>query len=215
MGFLSGRRTHLHLAPAVRFGAAPRSALALDEDDAAHLDNPQRRIIRSVGIAQHDTRKMAFVISQLDRAAQRNDAPGRPWKRLEEIPAFALLPGIDYRPDSFHISRLKGGTVRILLCLLLLSAPVLAQLAPEAKLLSGGPITVSESSRTLRRGNGYVGRIAARAKDALRRGDVIRVMREENVVDKSLGIAIVKRKPCALDLHHDPVTLKESVIVGV
>ena len=34
--------------------------------------------------------------------------------------------------------------MRILLCLLLLSAPVVAQVAPDATLLSGGPITVSE-----------------------------------------------------------------------
>ena len=34
--------------------------------------------------------------------------------------------------------------MRILLCLLLLSAPLAAQVAPDATLLSGGPITVSE-----------------------------------------------------------------------
>jgi hypothetical protein len=34
--------------------------------------------------------------------------------------------------------------MRIVLCLLLLSAPVVAQVAPDATLLSGGPITVSE-----------------------------------------------------------------------
>src|SRR5215467_5741520 len=34
--------------------------------------------------------------------------------------------------------------MRILLCLLLLSAPVVAQVAPDATLLSGGPITTSE-----------------------------------------------------------------------
>src|SRR5204863_7953269 len=34
--------------------------------------------------------------------------------------------------------------MRILLCVLILSAPLAAQTAPDATLLSGGPITVSE-----------------------------------------------------------------------
>src|SRR5436189_3405207 len=34
--------------------------------------------------------------------------------------------------------------MRIFLCLLVLAAPIAAQVAPDATLLSGGPITVSE-----------------------------------------------------------------------
>ena len=34
--------------------------------------------------------------------------------------------------------------MKTLLCVLLLSAPIAAQVAPDATLLSGGPITVSE-----------------------------------------------------------------------
>jgi hypothetical protein len=30
-----------------------------------------------------------------------------------------------------------------------------------------------------------------------------------------LGIAVVKRKPAALNLHRDPVALQENVIIGV
>src|SRR5438552_5116239 len=52
--------------------------------------------------------------------------------------------GIDYcSPIQHHVVILEEA-MRILLCLLLLAAPVAAQVAPDATLLSGGPITVSE-----------------------------------------------------------------------
>ena len=57
--------------------------------------------------------------------------------------------------------------------------------------------------------------MGAGAEDALRRGPVVRITREKDVIHKRLWVAIIEREPTALDLHHDSVALKEGVVVGV
>jgi uncharacterized delta-60 repeat protein len=48
-------------------------------------------------------------------------------------------------------------------------------------------------------------------------GDSLKItfFRKKDVVNKHLGIAIVKRKPTALDLHHDAVALQKTVVVAM
>src|SRR5215471_7225367 len=60
-----------------------------------------------------------------------------------------------------------------------------------------------------------VRRESRRAKDALRRRLKITFFRKKDVVNKLLGITIVKRKPTALDLHHDAVALQKAVVVAM
>src|SRR5580765_6941237 len=50
------------------------------------------------------------------------------------------------------------------------------------------------------------------AINALRRLAVVFGLREEDIVDEGLRIAIVEREPARLDLHHDPVTRQEDMI---
>ena len=54
-----------------------------------------------------------------------------------------------------------------------------------------------------------------RPEDALAGRDVIRLPGQENIIDISLGIAVIEGKPSALDLDHDPVSLEETVVVLV
>ena len=59
-----------------------------------------------------------------------------------------------------------------------------------------------------------VRRIPARAEHSLGRRLKVRLFREEDVRHESLRVAIDHREPSALNLHHDPVSLLEDVIVG-
>src|SRR5262245_4812328 len=47
---------------------------------------------------------------------------------------------------------------------------------------------------------------------ALRCLAIVPRLSEENVVDEGLRVAVVKREPAGLDLHHDAVTRQEHVI---
>ena len=48
---------------------------------------------------------------------------------------------------------------------------------------------------------------------ALDRGNEVACFRHIDAADKALRIAINHRKPCGLDLNHQPVTLEEHVVV--
>src|SRR5215467_10921587 len=54
-----------------------------------------------------------------------------------------------------------------------------------------------------------------RAKDVLCRRLKIAFFRKKDVVNKLLGITIVKGKPTALDLQHDAVALQKTVVVAM
>src|SRR3954470_15634295 len=58
-------------------------------------------------------------------------------------------------------------------------------------------------------------RVAAGAKNALRRRDVIRIARQEDVRHILLRVTVVNREPGAVDLHHYSMAFQERVIVGV
>ena len=57
--------------------------------------------------------------------------------------------------------------------------------------------------------------IAARAKYFLGRRHIIRISRLKNVFDELLRVAIVKREPGALHLHHNAMTFQKGVVVRV
>src|SRR5687767_12007544 len=42
----------------------------------------------------------------------------------------------------------------------------------------------------------------------------VRLFGKKNVRHESLRVAVDHREPCALHLHHDPVTFPEGVVVG-
>src|SRR6187455_1312179 len=78
---------------------------------------------------------------------------------------------------------------------------------------STGSNLVIESRRgSLHHGQRHRARVGAAKPHALRRLLVVARLREHDVLDIGLRIAIVEREQARLDLHHDPVTRQEHVI---
>jgi len=73
----------------------------------------------------------------------------------------------------------------------------------------------SRGSRIRRYHYRDVRRESRRAKDALCRRLKITLFRKKDVVNKLLGITIVKGKPTALDFQHNAVALQRTVVVAM